>query len=155
MDNLHKCLYSAPMGLGENVKFLREARELTYDAVGTAVGTDGQNIFNLEKRKSKVSKFAPALAKFFDIDLDTLTSADLTRLSPEQIKTIGKGPPRPELVRDAQRSDADKFSSDEIIELLALYQQASIRERQNILDLARSIGKRSALRWVRSGNDQT
>jgi transcriptional regulator with XRE-family HTH domain len=55
------------MGLGENIKFLREMRGLTYEAVALAVGTDPQNIFNLEKRKSKVSRYAPALAEFFDI----------------------------------------------------------------------------------------
>lgn len=142
------------MGLGENVRVLREASKLTYDAVGTAVGTDGQNIFNLEKRKSKVSKFAPALAKFFDVDLDTLTSTDLTVLSAEQIKALGRGPVKLELIEEGQRNDVDKFSSDEIIELLALYQQANTRERESILDLARGIGKRSALRWVKLGNNQ-
>lgn len=162
MDTVHKCLYSPRMTLGENIKFLREAKGLTYEAVGSAVGTDGQAIFNLEKRKSKVSKFAPALAAFFGVDLVDLTSADLrsadlfitgedgiTRAI--EVKTTG---PRPSLVANSvQNDDQSKAITDQIIELLALFQLASPRERENILDLARSIAKRNALRWVRASND--
>lgn len=80
MDTIHKCLYIHTMTLGENVKYLREKRGLTYEAVGVAVGTDGQNIFNLEKRKSQVSKFAPALAQFFGVDLDNLMQGDMSAM---------------------------------------------------------------------------
>jgi transcriptional regulator with XRE-family HTH domain len=90
MDSIHKCLYDGRMALGKNVKLLREARGLTYEAVGKAVGTDGQNIFNLEKRGSKVSKFAPALAQFFGVDLEVLTTKDLSYLSPEALRDFGR-----------------------------------------------------------------
>lgn len=42
---------------------------------------------------------------------------------------------------------------DEVIELLALYQQAGARDRENILELARSAAKRGALRWGRTANN--
>lgn len=76
MDNLHNRLYREKMALGKNVKRLREARGLTLHAVAVSVGTDYQNIFNLEKRDSKMSTFAPALAEFFGVRLDRLLSED-------------------------------------------------------------------------------
>ncbi|GGI16408.1 helix-turn-helix domain-containing protein [Oxalicibacterium faecigallinarum] len=44
-------------------------------------------------------------------------------------------------------------TTDEIIELIALYQQASERGRSNILDLARSAVKQNTLRWRRVANE--
>ena len=87
------------MTLGENVKFLREARGLTYEAVGSAVGTDGQNIFNMEKRKSKVSKFAPALAKFFGVDMDDLMQADMESIASMSDPKMPPAPPEAKQVR--------------------------------------------------------
>lgn len=52
-----------------------------------------------------------------------------------------------------KHGDGNLFSADEVIELLALFQQANERERENILDLARSIAKRNSLRWIRSGKN--
>jgi phage repressor protein C with HTH and peptisase S24 domain len=78
MDKVHACLYGGRMALGKNVKRLREARNWTFEYVGTAVGTDGQAIFNLEKRDSVRSKFAPALAELFEVDLAALLSENFT-----------------------------------------------------------------------------
>lgn len=133
------------------MKFLREARKLTYDAVGTAVGTDGQNIFNLEKRKSRVSKFAPALADFFGVDLGALTSTDMSQPSSgspaaNQLYLVDPS-------EEVRRGDSDSADSDEIIELVILYQQSSVRGRQNILDFARGAAKRGAARWTRASDE--
>lgn len=142
------------MTLGENVKFLREAKGLTYEAVGTAVGTDGQNIFNLEKRKSKVSKFAPALAAFFEVDLSAITSQDLrSGAAPEKRQESPRTSlffvPAPGVDLD------DRISADEIMELLALYQQSTPRSRENIIDLARTAAKRGNIRWAKIAADKS
>ena len=143
------------MTLGDNVKFLREAKGLTYEAVGTAVGTDGQNIFNLEKRKSKVSKFAPALAAFFDVDLSAITSQDLRsgavpEKRQERPRTSLFFAPAPGIDLDLD----DRISADEIMELLALYQQSTPRSRENIIDLARTVAKRGNIRWAKVVGDK-
>jgi transcriptional regulator with XRE-family HTH domain len=151
MDKIHRCLYSPRMGLGENVKFLREARSLTYDAVGTAVGTDGQNIFMLEKRKSKVSKFAPKLAKFFGVDLAALTSLDLSVTDPSQYQLAELNLT---IVDSNESGSLDAVTADEIIEVIALMQQSDKRGRANILDFARGAAKRGALRWIRRDADE-
>lgn len=44
-------------------------------------------------------------------------------------------------------------SADEIIELVALYQQSTARARDMILDLARSSAKRGSIRWARISNN--
>lgn len=135
------------MTLGENVKYLRELKGLTYEAVGKAAGTDGQNIFNLEKRKSKVSKFAPALAQFFAVDLNTLTSGDVSVVAPSVLAA-----PLLAIVRAAPQS-SDTENTDKIIELLALFQQSGPGGQDFILDAARSIAGHHAARWVRvNGN---
>jgi transcriptional regulator with XRE-family HTH domain len=137
------------MSLGDNIKFLRESRKLTYDAVGKAVGTDGQNIFNLEKRRSKVSTFAPKLAEFFGVDLAELQSEDLSKKYQNR---------RPALKFEVAESHAqyndDRPHPDEIIELIALFSQATPRGRENILDLARGAAKRGTTRWAKVGDDK-
>lgn len=60
------------MALGHNVKRLRLARGESFKAVGEAVGTDAQAIQALEKRNSKKSSFAPALATHFNVSLEEL-----------------------------------------------------------------------------------
>jgi len=45
------------------------------------------------------------------------------------------------------------LGADEIIELVALYQQSTLRARQMILDLARSGAKRNIARWTRVANN--
>ncbi|MGZ9713920.1 hypothetical protein ACXX82_24285 [Glaciimonas sp. GNP009] len=43
-----------------------------------------------------------------------------------------------------------EIEADEMIELIALYQQSTSRGREMILDLARSAAKHGTIRWVRS-----
>lgn len=64
------------MAIGKNVQRLREKRELTFEAVAKAVGTDAQAISQMEKRDSKTSTFAVKLARFFGVDLADLMSED-------------------------------------------------------------------------------
>lgn len=47
---------------------------------------------------------------------------------------------------------AGDVNADEMIELLALYQQSTSKGRDMILDLARSAAKRGVLRWGRTSN---
>jgi transcriptional regulator with XRE-family HTH domain len=142
------------MTLGENVKALREAKDLTYDAVGSAVGTDGQNIFNLEKRKSKVSRFAPALAQFFNVDLDVLMARDLTKMSRDEILELTtKGQTKRPLMVVESTANGYLSSAEAISRLVTLYMRSTDAGRQGILDAAevapKAVGDRDA------ANDET
>lgn len=106
--------------LGENVKFLREKKGLTYEAVGAAVGTDGQNIFNMEKRKSKVSRFAPALAKLFGVDLDDLMQVDMAAQQP---------------VKTEHHQGKILIAAEDVIRLLHLYSQLDTARRSQAMIL--------------------
>lgn len=65
------------MGLGVNVGKLVKARGLSYGDVARGIGeADPQAIWNLVKRKSRQSKFAPALAAYFRIPLERLHAED-------------------------------------------------------------------------------
>lgn len=60
------------MGLGHNIRKLRLARHLTYGQVARAIGTEPQQIHNLETRGSKRSTLAPALARYFGVSLEAI-----------------------------------------------------------------------------------
>jgi transcriptional regulator with XRE-family HTH domain len=140
------------MGLGENVKFLREARNLTYEAVGSAVGTDGQNIFNLEKRKSKVSKFAPALARFFGIDLETLTATDLTKLSIEEARQLGT---KPKLVAPPLNPLPQDEGLKRFADLAVIFSRLQKDEQEHVLELAREFDNRRGAADVADAADKS
>ncbi len=135
---LHTIVYKVRrMSLGENVRYLREARGFTYDAVGTAVGTDGQNIYALEKRKSKMSKFAPALADFFQVDLTALTSSDLTSMSIDEIRHA-HGKRRLAAVESKSEDPPEVFEmANDMIEIYALFRDSTRAGRQTIKMSAR------------------
>ncbi|MGO4811116.1 hypothetical protein AB4156_16260 [Cupriavidus sp. 2MCAB6] len=74
------------MALGKNVEHLRNLRSMSRGAVARAIGLeDDQPIYALEKRDSKRSNLAPALAKLFQVSLESLLGDDLTSLSAEEI----------------------------------------------------------------------
>lgn len=77
-----------PMALGKNVEHLRNLRSMSRGAVARAIGlVDDQPIYALEKRDSKRSNLAPALAKLFHVSLESLLGDDLTSLSGDEIGT--------------------------------------------------------------------
>lgn len=53
----------------------------------------------------------------------------------------------PKLSGLGEAQGKDYFNADEIIELLVLFQQASAREREHLLGIARSIANRNDLKW--------
>lgn len=74
------------MALGKNVEHLRTLHSMSRGAVARAIGLeDDQPIYALEKRDSKRSNLAPALAKLFQVSLESLLSDDLTSLSADEI----------------------------------------------------------------------
>lgn len=82
------------------------------------------------------------------------TVADLAvalKLEPWQLLVPGLNPARPpKLAEDGvkQAVALDQFNADELIELLAILQQASQREREHIIGIARSVA-RGNLKWRR------
>lgn len=56
-------------------------------------------------------------------------------------------------VEMATQEERETAAMDGMIELMVLYQQASARDRENIIELARAAAKRGALRWVRAANN--
>lgn len=74
------------MALGKNVEHLRNLRAMSRGAVARAIGLDDdQPIYALEKRDSKRSNLAPALAKLFGVGLESLLEDDLTSLTAAEI----------------------------------------------------------------------
>lgn len=63
------------MSLGENIEALRVASGHSYADLANAIGTDAQQIHYLVKNESVRSKFAPAIAEFYEVDLATLITA--------------------------------------------------------------------------------
>ena len=78
------------MALGKNVEHLRTLRAMSRGAVARAIGLeDDQPIYALEKRDSKRSNLAPALAKLFSVSLESLLEDDLTSLTAAEIGSEG------------------------------------------------------------------
>lgn len=78
------------MALGKNVEHLRTLRAMSRGAVARAIGLeDDQPIYALEKRDSKRSNLAPALAKLFSVSLESLLEDDLTSLTAVEIGSGG------------------------------------------------------------------
>lgn len=127
------------MGIGKNVKFLREKRKLTLDAVALAVGTDPQAISQMEKRGSKTSSFAPKLAQFFGVDLAALMGDDTEALAGSS--EVETRPPSQRL----------QWVSDREAELLSHYRACAEAERSTIDSIAKSLPKVS---FERLGSDQ-
>ena len=144
MYKINNCLYSGEMAtLGENIEFLRERAGLTYEALGTGVGADSQTIFQLEKRKSKQSKYAHLLADYFGVDLNSLLSTDLSKS-----ENLRNAQSKMHLVANTEMKQSPQ-DMDDAIEWLAILQQLNPRERDNVLDFARSIIGDVSLRWVK------
>lgn len=138
--------------IGDRIKAAREAKDLSPTDLATlikrakAVSITPQAIYQMESGDTKNPKPKTLLAIADALEEDVVYLISGVR---RKLRAIGNESAKADLVEET-----DKFSSDEIIELLALYQQANTRERENILDLARSIGKRSGLRWVKLGHNQ-
>jgi transcriptional regulator with XRE-family HTH domain len=83
--------------------------------------------------------------------VDTLAElAAGLKLEAWQLLVPGFNPARPPRLAESgpqQLPLRDYFNADEIIELLALFQQADLRERENILEAARGIANRGDLKW--------
>lgn len=63
---------SKVMGLGKNVGELMRQRGVSYGDVARALGTDPQAIHFLVKKDSQWSKYAPGLASYFGVTLQSL-----------------------------------------------------------------------------------
>lgn len=68
------------MAMGNNIRFLRLARGLSHDALGELAGTSGQTIVQLEKRDSKKSSYAAAIARAFNLSVEELQETDVAGL---------------------------------------------------------------------------
>lgn len=75
------------MNLGKNVKRLRALSGIALEPMAEAMGMDRaagrQKIYAIEKRESRKSEIAPALAEYFGLPLSTLLSTDLSEITQE------------------------------------------------------------------------
>lgn len=134
--------------LGKNVLHLRAMRGLTRRVVADAIGIDDdQPIYALESRNSTRSEHAPALAKFFNVDLELLITRDLTGMTWEEIAQLSQESKlRPEGARDpfANRPRAvteilhrqGDLNGEDVLKLIQWYIEATDEGRKSILDLA-------------------
>lgn len=96
------------MALGKNVEHLRTLRAMSRGAVARAIGLeDDQPIYALEKRDSKRSNLAPALAKLFQVSLESLLDSDLTMLTLTEIEAQASQPTAQGVVDDKLAFFAD------------------------------------------------
>lgn len=128
----------AAMALGSNVKKFREEAGLTQTQLGELAGMDQQALAALERRDSKSSSFAPALAKALGVSLDVLVGGE-----------------KAEGLRAVVSADTDRLiEPDELSELIALYTGATRYGRQQLLRSARNVEKRPGSRASAAVNDQ-
>lgn len=117
-------------------------RQQLADGINISVQAIGQVIAG--KTKALTAENSAKAARYLGVDGFWLATG------------IGKPQPVTEALQHvglvAEPHIDQHATTDEIIELIALYQQASKRGRENILDLARSAVKQSALRWKRTAN---
>lgn len=128
--------------LEEALKIAKKDRQELADAIGISVQALSQLIIG--KSKSATAENTAKAAKFLGVDFFWLATG--------QGKPVG---PQTAAIQVSQETEPYSVISttDEIIELIALYQQASERGRANILDLARSAVKQTSLRWQRVANE--
>lgn len=142
------------MALGKNIEHLRNELKLTRIAVAKAIGRDDdQAIYALETRDSNRSDMAPALAKFFEVDLEALVTQNLVGMKIAKIRatypykekkaTVG-------LAAIPPAADSGMIPTQEALELIELYGRSTPEGRENIMMAARLAEKRDALSGVGS-----
>lgn len=129
--------------LGEAIKLAGKDRQEVADAIGISVQALSQLIIG--KSKSATAENTAKAAKALGVDFYWLATGQGKPVGPQDVKSIE--------VKQSTEPYSVISTTDEIIELIALYQQASKRGRENILDLARSAVKQTSLRWRRVANE--
>lgn len=125
------------MALGANVKKFREEAGLTQTQLAELAGMDQQALAALEKRDSKSSSFAPALAKALEKPLEVL---------------LGGAFEGPKAVPSTENEGL--IDPEELSELIALYGSASTYGRKQLMRSARAVEKRRESRGAVAANDQ-
>lgn len=128
---------SAMDSLGKRIKTRREELELDQVELARRAGVSQPTLANLESGKNQRTKFLPELARALGVSAEWLDT--------------GEGPKdatRPIKVYNGLQEDEEP-RVDDVIELIALFQQCSPRGRDNILDLARAAAKLGHVRWKR------
>jgi transcriptional regulator with XRE-family HTH domain len=112
------------MALGANVKRLREAAGLTQTQLAELAHMDQQAVAALEKRDSKSSSFALALAHALGVSIDDL---------------LGTG--QPKTLRIVETPASTEMSTMEVLQLIDLYGHSTKTGRDQIMRMARSAEK--------------
>lgn len=90
MDGINIRVYRYEMPLGINIRYIRQAKDLSHDALGALASTDerpvsGQAISMLESRKSGRSIHASAIARALGVPIDDLLRLDLTSVDEARV----------------------------------------------------------------------
>jgi transcriptional regulator with XRE-family HTH domain len=128
---------SAMDTLGKRIKTRREELELDQVELARRAGVSQPTLANLESGKNQRTKFLPELARALNVSVEWLDTGSGAKETVRQMK-----------VYSGEQEDEEP-RMDDVIELLALFQQCSPRGRDNILDLARAAAKLGHVRWKR------
>jgi transcriptional regulator with XRE-family HTH domain len=116
------------MALGKNIEHLRTLLGFSRGVVARSIGLDDdQPLYALEKRDSRRSNLAPALAKFFNVPLEALLEHDLTKLTSADL--ADKVEPAPQL----EKLVGDKASLLRVFDALDKNGQAELLRYANYL----------------------
>lgn len=100
------------MALGKNVEHLRTLRSMSRGAVARAIGLDDdQPIYALEKRDSKRSNLAPALAKLFEVSLEALLEEDLSQATLSNLPTQKRARPNSAIGSEGMQQLAEAYQA--------------------------------------------
>lgn len=78
--------------LSSNIKLLRNRKELTQEQLAEAIGTKRASINNYENGGNNAPvEYLIALARYFNISVDSLLTVDLSSLSEKQFSELEKG----------------------------------------------------------------
>lgn len=124
----------AGMGLGKNLAKLRADRKMTLDDLSAASGVGRSAIHAIEKRDSKTSAHATALARAFGITVDQLLADDLPSGAAQQVAAVPIGDPEIGQAID-DLSDLAKLDPDTRAKILS--------DLHNAADRARAIARRA------------
>lgn len=140
------------MALGKNVQHLRKLAGVPRKAVARAIGLEeDQAIYAMETRDSVRSEFAPALAKYFELSLETLLTQDLTEMSGEEIEAMRRreritagGGARLSPIENPNTSFATPLFAEQAAELIRIFALLSPSARETVLESARAAAEVSA-----------
>lgn len=134
------------MSIHSRIKQRRLELGLTsHSALAALVGVSWQTVQLWEKEGGTAPNRSrlPVVAKALGVSQEWLTSGDEPQS--QRLKLVENG-------ESSAATDSALAFTDEIIEMIILYQQSGRRAQENILDFVRSAAKGTRGHWVRAAD---